>query len=166
MAILLDEMLKRTASWCRVLGIDTQFITGKSDTWLLQYAKKGKLVLVTKDMELFGRCQKQGVQCIFLKTDSREEQVAQIIRDTGVRMTFPERTRCPKCNGELAVVDAASVKDDVPETVADAQQRFWKCASCGKVYWEGSHWRNITRVYERVRALLELPQGGTETKDI
>lgn len=159
MAILLDEMLKRTASWCRVLGIDTQFITGKNDTWLLEYSKKNNLIFVTRDTELFGRCNKQGVRCIFLKSDSREEQLAQIIRDAGVQMTFPDKTRCPKCNGELAVVDAASVKNDVPESVANAQQRFWKCASCGKIYWEGSHWKNITRVYEGVKALLEQPPG-------
>ncbi len=157
MSILLDEMLKRTASWCRVLGIDTQFITGKSDTWLLEYAKRENLVFVTRDTELFSRCQKQGVQCIFLKSDSREEQIAQIVRDANVVMTFPDKTRCPKCNGELAIVDAASVKNDVPESVANAQQKFWRCTSCGKIYWEGSHWKNITRVYERVKALLEQP---------
>jgi len=159
MAVLLDEMLKRTASWCRVLGIDTRFITGKSDTWLLAYAKKERLVLVTRDTELFGRCLKQGVQCVFLKSDEREEQIAQIVRDAKEAMTFPERTRCPKCNGELALVEAASVKDEVPESVAGAQRKFWKCPSCGKVYWEGSHWKNITRVHERVKALLEQPQG-------
>ncbi len=157
MAVLLDEMLRRTASWCRVLGIDAQFITGKSDSWLLEYAKKGNLVFVTRDSELFGRCQKQHVRCIFLKSDDREEQIARIIRDAGVQMTFPEKTRCPKCNGELGVVDAEGVRNDVPESVANAQHKFWKCASCGKIYWEGSHWKNITRVYERVKALLEQP---------
>ena len=159
MAILLDEMLKRTASWCRVLGIDAQFITGKNDTWLLEYAKREKLVLVTRDTELFSRCQKHGVQAIFLRSERREEQIAQIIRDAGLVMTFPEKTRCPKCDGELAIVDVSVVKGEVPESVAEAQQKFWKCASCGRIYWEGSHWKNITRVYERVKALLDQPPG-------
>jgi uncharacterized protein with PIN domain/ribosomal protein S10 len=157
--LLLDEMLKRTASWCRVLGMDTQFITGKSDTWLLEHARRNGLIFVTMDVELYNRCVKQGVRCVFLKSGVREEQIAQIIRDTGAAMGFPEKTRCPKCNGELAVVDAAGVRDEVPGNVAETQQKFWKCPSCGKIYWEGSHWKNITRVYERVKELLAQPPG-------
>lgn len=151
--LLLDEMLGRTASWCRVLGIDAQFITGRSDTWLLEHAKKNGLIFVTMDVELCNRCLQQGVRCVFLKSGSREEQLAQIIRETGADVTFPEKTRCPKCNGEL-LAGGRELAAGVPESVAAAHEKFWKCASCGKIYWEGSHWKNITRVYERVQELL------------
>lgn len=47
----------------------------------------------------------------------------------------------------LEPVDAASVAETVPGKVRERQRRFTRCASCGRVYWPGSH-------YERMRAAL------------
>ncbi|MDD5171485.1 MAG: Mut7-C RNAse domain-containing protein [Candidatus ainarchaeum sp.] len=154
MKFLFDEMLKRTASWCRIFGLDVEFLPGKTDSALLEYAETNKLVFVTRDVELAERCAKHGVTRIFVTSDDREEQIAQIVRETGARLSFPDETRCPDCNGMLAVADRASVEGDVPEKVAERNERFWRCTACKKVYWEGGHWKNITRVYEKVKALL------------
>jgi uncharacterized protein with PIN domain len=153
MKLLLDEMLKRTASWCRIFGLDVEFLPGKTDSELLEYAETNKLIFVTRDVELAMRCRKRGVDVVFVASDDREEQIAQIVRETGASLSFPENTRCPDCNGMLAVVDRTSVKGDVPDNVAEKNERFWRCTACRKIYWEGGHWKNITRVYEKVRAL-------------
>jgi len=152
--LLLDEMLRRTATWCRILGIDTEILHGKSDSELLERAGKEDRILVTRDMELSLRCEKRQVKCIFVRSDKPEEQIAQIIRESGAKTTFPEAILCPACNGELEVVDVSAVEAVVPPNVLATQKKFWKCKSCGKAYWEGSHWRNITKFYEKVRALL------------
>lgn len=156
MRFLFDEMLKRTASWCRIFGLDVEFLTGKSDSELLEYAKTSKLVFVTRDNELAKRCAKNGVICVFVASDVREEQIAQIVKESGAKLTFPDDTRCPECNGKLAVVDGASVNGEVPESVSSQETRFWRCGGCKKVYWEGGHWKNITRVHGRVRELLGI----------
>ncbi|NYZ74004.1 Mut7-C RNAse domain-containing protein [Candidatus Micrarchaeota archaeon] len=158
MRFLFDEMLKRTASWCRIFGLDVEFLSGKTDSELLDYAKTNKLVFVTRDVELATRCRKRGVDVVFVANDDREEQIAQIIKESGAELTFPENTRCPDCNGMLVVVDGANVKDDVPEKVAERETRFWRCVACKKVYWEGGHWKNITRVHGKVKELLARMQ--------
>lgn len=154
MKLLFDEMLKRTVSWCRILGIDSEFLSGKSDTALLEYAKNKKLIFVTRDAPLYQRCVKAGVSCLLIKSDVIEEQIAQIVKETGAVISFPEKTRCAACNGELDVVSRESVKAEVPETTYETQNKFWKCRSCGKIYWEGGHWRNIRKVYDKVKELL------------
>lgn len=153
MAILFDEMLKRTATWCRILGIDSEFLTGRNDSQLLDYAKNNNLVFVTRDLPLSLRCEKHGVKCILVKSDILEEQIAQIAKETGTEITFPEKTRCPKCNGELETVSQENVREEVPETVMQ-HEKFWRCRKCSKIYWEGSHWKNITNLYEKVKVLL------------
>jgi uncharacterized protein with PIN domain len=35
MRLIFDQMLRRTATWCRILGIDSEFFEGKSDSELL-----------------------------------------------------------------------------------------------------------------------------------
>ncbi len=154
MKLIFDQMLKRSVTWCRILGIDSEFFGGKGDSELLDYAKSSNLVLVTRDVQLATRCRKHGVKCIFVKSNAVEEQVAQIISETGVEVTFPEKTRCPVCNGELGTASQESLKDEIPEDVYTSKKRLWKCKKCKKVYWEGSHWRNIGRFYQRIRKLL------------
>jgi len=35
------------------------------------------------------------------------------------------------------------VLDRLPPKVREHYQRFSTCDACGRVYWEGSHWRNM-----------------------
>ena len=154
MKLVFDEMLKRTATWCRILGIESEYFTDKTDSELLEYAKSNNFVLVTRDVQLASRCKKHEVKCIFIKSNVVEEQIAQIISDSGVEVSFPERTRCPVCNGELEVVSPESLKDEIPEDVYASKKKVWKCKNCGKAYWEGSHWKNIEKFYQRIKKLL------------
>lgn len=154
--LLFDEMLKNLAHWCRILGVYSEFITGKSDTQLLEYARKKGLIFVTRDFPLYERCKKKGMACVLVKDEPLEDQLVQVLSETGAEVTFPEKTRCASCNGELEVVDKGSLAGQVPEKTFETQERFWKCGKCGKIFWEGSHWRNIGRIFKDVRERLLL----------
>jgi uncharacterized protein with PIN domain len=162
MKLLFDEMLKSLASWSRILGIYSEFYAGKSDAELANHAKKEGLLLVTRDIRLHVRCQSLGVRSILIKSDAIEEQLAQLLGESGAAVTFPEKTRCAKCNGELQDASPESVKADVPESVLKRQGKFWRCSSCSRVYWEGGHWKNIIRIYDKAKALMA---SGSSTKD-
>ncbi|MBU0532896.1 Mut7-C RNAse domain-containing protein [Candidatus Micrarchaeota archaeon] len=148
MKFLFDEMLKRLVHWCRIFGIYSEYIVGKSDSELLDYAKKNGLIFVTRDVKLFERCKE--IKCVFIESDELEEQIVQILKETKVKMTFPDETRCPTCNGKLKVIGKERV-EAVPEDIYKNNKRIWQCSECGKVYWEGGHWKNITRIYENVK---------------
>ncbi len=154
MKLLFDEMLGNLASWCRILGIDSAYASGRSDTAILHEAASGGRMLVTRDAELAKRCARGGGACILLREAPLEAQIAQVIRESGAKATYPHRTRCASCNGELRPAGKDEVVAGVPEGVRDMQAEFWRCTSCGKVFWEGGHWRNIGRVYARVEMLL------------
>lgn len=153
MRLLFDEMLRRLASWCRILGIDSEFLPGKSDSALLLYAQKNGMALITRDFPLASRCEKRGVRFILIKSDRIEEQIAQILRESGAAVSFPEKTRCASCNGELGVVQKEGVADSVPPNVLAGHEKFWRCTKCGRVFWEGGHWKNITRIYGEAKKL-------------
>ncbi len=153
MKLLFDEMLKHLASWCRLLGIDSAFYTGKSDSQLLHMAMKEGRILVTRDRPLSLRCETHGVQFIFIRSDAIEEQIAQVLKETGVAVEFPNFKRCSVCNGELEEAAKDSVKGKVPDNTLEQNERFWRCKSCGRLFWMGGHWKNIMRVYEKAKAL-------------
>ena len=148
MRFLADEMMKNVAKWLRLLGYDTEFFTG-NDTAVLNEAKKSGRILLTKDEELGKRAEKAGIDFLLLKQEKLEEDLAIIIEKYGLEMGFPEKTRCPECNGELEETDCASL-GGIPEDVVAEKRRCWKCSSCGKNYWEGGHWKNIKKVLEKI----------------
>jgi len=55
--------------------------------------------------------------------------------------------RCTLCNGELIEVTDAEERAKVPHLGEGAT--LWRCESCGKLYWEGSHWKKIKERMER-----------------
>jgi uncharacterized protein with PIN domain len=155
MRLLLDEMLKKTAKWLRIFGIDTDFAEGRGDSELLELASKEAMVLVTRDGPLYSRCVKRGVKCFFVRNEDLKEQVADIKIGLGLEFTFPEKTRCPACNTPLELVPKDQVKGLVDEKVLERFDKFWLCRKDSKVYWEGSHWVNITRIYDEVEELCK-----------
>lgn len=157
---LFDEMLKKLASWCRILGLDSQWFSGKSDTQLLELARKQGLVFVTRDLPLSIRCEKAGVRCVFIKSDDIVEQLAWLLKESGAEkeISFPEKTRCAACNGELDSIGREAAKEGgkLPGNVVERHEKFWKCRDCGRIYWEGGHWTNIHRIYGQVRSKLDI----------
>ncbi len=151
MRLLFDEMLKKLASWSRIFGIHSEHYIDKSDDELLSYAKEKGLIFVTRDVPLAQRCRKRGIRCVLIKSNDVQEQIGQLIEETGAEISFPEKTRCAACNGELDVVAKETVEGDVPEKVYSNQERFWRCRDCGQVFWEGGHWKNIMKVYEALK---------------
>jgi len=61
-------------------------------------------------------------------------------------------TRCMVCNGRLDEVDRARIAADLPAGVLRTQDRFWRCSSCHRPYWRGSHYRRLLAELERLCA--------------
>lgn len=149
MQLLLDEMLKRTAKWLRIFGIDSAYFKGE-DRDLIKKAIEEKRILITRDEKLSLRCRKHNLKCILLNSNKLEDQLRQIVKELNLAIPFPEKTRCPSCNTPLELVPKEKVKELVPAAVLRRHERFWLCKECNKAYWEGSHWKNITRIYKTV----------------
>lgn len=145
---LFDSMLWKTAKWMRLIGIDAEFSSG-SDTEVLQRAAGGGRVLVTRDGELAKRALEKGVECVLLPQETVEEDVGRLLAAYRLEARFPEGTRCPECNGELERTECGEL-EDVPGDVKAEGKRCWRCASCGKSYWEGGHWINIKKVLGKI----------------
>lgn len=153
--LLFDEMLKRTCTWLRIFGVDCRYEKGRDDDELLEIAEKEGYILITKDEKLSQRCVKRGVGTVFIRNGTLEGQVAQVVRDLGLELSFPERTRCPDCGAMLRIAGKEEVKGKVPEGAYNDNTEYWLCDRCGKAYWRGGHWENITRIYGNVEALLK-----------
>ena len=143
-SFLLDGMLGSLARWLRIMGYDALYKRDLPDRDMLALLEGNERVLLTRDRQLAARA---GARGHFISEMDLESQLLAVAREFQVR---PDRLppRCTACNGQLRQVERGSVKGEVEEGTLSEQHEFWRCAECGKVYWQGAHWKNIRRILD------------------
>jgi len=157
---LVDRMLGRLVAWLRIFGYDTKSAldleqSSNEDTLLIKMAKAEGRILLSRDRELVDRAKKDGVKAVCISHDDVREQLEALMREYPLHIE-PEMTRCTVCNAALRKAgnsDMALIKKngEVPKHLLDEQAKLWVCSNCGKVYWQGSHWRNILKTADEVK---------------
>ncbi len=145
MKLLCDHMLGTLAKWLRFMGYDTAYPGPLDDTALIDEARREGRVLLTRDKELASRLPGS----IRVRSDDLEEQIREVASTLGLRVTDP-LSRCSLCNTVLVPARREDLGAQVPEGVLARHDRFWRCPSCHRVYWQGSHW---DRMVERLSRL-------------
>lgn len=139
-----DEMLGSLARWLRLMGYDTIYERDSSDTAILERARVDERILLTRDKKLAERAKEKG---LYINAREQDDQIRQAVLALG--LSFDEDlSRCTACNGELMVVSKEEASQSVPDGALRSNERFFRCRSCGKYYWKGSHWKNIRKKME------------------
>ena len=135
MKLLCDHMLGSLARWLRLMGYDTAYPEPGPDRDLIERARREGRILLTRDKELAARVP----GAVQVRSDELEVQIREVGGVLGLRLVDP-LSRCSLCNEVLIPVPPGEVKGLVPEAVRSRHQEFWRCPSCMRVYWQGSHW--------------------------
>ena len=143
---LADLMLMRLARWLRMAGQDVANPPeGADDYDLIEIALAEERTLLTRDRALAQRCEKAGADCLLVMSSDLDEQLREL-EDAGISLELnPER--CTLCNGPLEEVGESENIED-PARLEEGST-LWKCQNCGKIYWQGSHWRGIRERLEK-----------------
>ena len=151
MKILCDQMLGSLASWLRFMGVDTFYTTDRiSDDEILQKAIHEQRTLITGDKELIIRARKQNIPIIPVTTSDLDDQIRLVISMIPVEME-KILTRCSLCNALLDSIEKQLIAEQVPLKVYQRQSEFWKCPTCARIYWKGSHY---DRIVEKIESCL------------
>jgi uncharacterized protein with PIN domain len=140
-------MLGSLARWLRILGYDTDYVNQRDDAELVRISRAESRVLITRDRELAGR---RGLKSLLIESQLLDEQLAQVT----AAFPLPAGThpgRCSVCNSILVEATPEEVAHRVPRYVLRRHRQFMLCAGCDRVYWRGSHWRNIQARLSRSR---------------
>ena len=142
---LVDAMLGKLAKKLRLLGYDSFYSSNMEDDKILQLAKNENRILITKDVPLCHKAKKQEILAVQITNDDEIEQFLQINEKAsfGKCTVGGGSSRCPVCNGELLHIEKNDVFEKVPTGVFENMKDFWKCTKCEKIYWEGTHIKNL-----------------------
>lgn len=141
-------MLGSLARWLRFMGYDTAYPEPGPDRLLIDRTRAEARVLLTRDRELAARV----TGAVQVRSDDLDEQIREVASVLRLRLVAP-LSRCSLCNEILEAVPPEDVKGLVPDGVTSRHHEFWRCPSCRRVYWQGTHW---DKMVERLND-LRLP---------
>lgn len=130
------------------MGFDAVYYDKESKGTLIIEALRDDRMIVTRTKEKIDDLQKQ---TIIVANDSVKEQLKEVIGKAKLKIEEEKMfSRCTLCNCVLVASNKEEIKTLIPERVYSQQTVFKKCPSCGKVYWQGSHWGNVSNVVREV----------------
>lgn len=138
---LADAMVGRLARYLRFVGLDTEYARGLSDDEILEQLRTERRVLVTRDRALAQR----SPGSVLLSSPRLADQWRELRRARPDLPTEVRFDRCTECNGVLRSVDLArsTWPEQVPRERVARGLPVYECATCGHLYWEGSHTARI-----------------------
>ncbi len=151
-----DHMNGDLARWLRIAGFDCIYPhSDLDDNDILKLAEEEQRVLLTSDKELYARALRKGVKSVKIDVDGIENKLIKIFKELHIEHLYGVMPpRCTACNGELERVYFLRVYHMLPPKVRRRHKFIYKCKSCGRLYWEGSHWRKIKETLRKVASNL------------
>ena len=151
---IVNGMLGHVAKWLRVLGYDTIYSTEMDDRTLIQRAEVDSRIVLTSDRQLYNIATRSGVRSILIEEADIEHILAFLSLRVGIRLKIDlTKTRCPRCGGLLTRIPKKNLKGRVPISILENHSVFFECKYCGKVYWPGSHLRNMSHLLNRAERI-------------
>jgi uncharacterized protein with PIN domain len=149
-----DCNVGKLARWLRLVGYDTRFFDGISDSQLVAQAQAEGRVILSRDTRIMKRrvITSGKLKAILIQNDEPELQVRQVIDDLDLDSQFRPFTICLECNQVLVERNKDEVADLVPPYVYRTQTQFMQCPACHRIYWRGTHWRAMT---ERLKKFVK-----------
>jgi uncharacterized protein with PIN domain len=145
---VLDVHLGRLAKSLRLLGFDSLYATTMGDATLSRISRREGRILLTRDRGLLKRALVDHGYCV--RSPRPPEQLGEVVRRFDLLGQVRPFSRCLRCNVPLRRISRRRARPRVPAYVARAYRHFRACPSCGRVYWQGTHWEAMNALLERV----------------
>lgn len=145
---ILDVHLGRLARYLRMLGFDTTWVREWSDSEIIDKALEEGRIILTRDLGLLK--QKRVTHGYWLRSTGPLRQLTEVVHALDLQGQAKPFTRCMECNGLIRPVARDDLVERVDPDIRERFETFRECAACGRVYWQGSHWRRMLRIVQRV----------------
>lgn len=158
---ILDVHLGKLARYLRMLGFDSAWRRKWNDSEIIDKSLEESRIILTRDIGILK--QKRVTRGYWLRSDRPQRQLAEVVEALDLQGQANPFTRCMECNGMIRPVARGDLEGRIDPDIRDRFELFWECTACGRIYWQGSHWRRMRRVVERVMPLEAAPAAEAES---
>lgn len=149
---VLDNHLGKLSTLLRMAGFDALYANHLTDSELAAISAGQNRILLTHDRSLLFH--KQIVYACYIWSPVPEIQLAEVLERYHLEDQIRLFERCLRCNEPLLTIDKEVIQDRIPPKVLDSFTEFKTCPACGRIYWKGDHYDNMTKMIDRVRTHL------------
>jgi len=144
MKFLADRMLGKLAKGLRMLGYDTTYYRGEDAYHLFQLARQEGRVILTRNTKLVPKRSEDRI--LRVTEDKPILQLRELFQKGHISLDQENLfSRCLLCNTILYQIPREEVKGKVPDFIFYQQKEFFQCPECRKIYWQGSHPKNMQK---------------------
>ena len=142
---VVDAMHGSLARKLRAMGFDSSYYEQGLDAGIIRLAAREGRVILSSDRSLVARARSRGLPAILLtgkKDGLRIREIAAGASGLGIPLIMGG-SLCSLCGGDLLALSREEVSGSVPPSVELHHRLFYRCASCGHLYWHGGHWKKL-----------------------
>jgi hypothetical protein len=141
-----DINIGKLVKYMRMLGFDVLYGEIVEDEKLAEISSASGRILLTLDHGLLMR--KNVNHGMLLRSRDPKEQCIEVVERLDLWNVMKPFSRCMRCNQPVKEIEADSLSFEkisnlVPPMVKEWCREFTYCPECNKVYWRGTHMRNM-----------------------
>jgi len=144
-----DVHLGRLTKYLRMMGIDVLYKNDFNDDEIVEISLIEKRAILTKDRGILKR--NEVTHGYWVRSTKVEEQVKEVIKRFDLQKEIKEFSRCIECNELLKQIKRESIISRLPPKVANSQKEFYRCPSCKKIYWKGTHYLRMLKFIQSIK---------------
>lgn len=148
---ILDVQLGKLARLLRMLGIDSLYQNHYTEKEIVNLAVEENRTVLTRDTGLLKHKVLQ--YGYWLRSQQPERQLEEVVQYFSLCHAIKPFSLCLDCNGHLQTVPKKTVVHALPQQTKEFFNEFYQCAGCRKVYWKGSHYKNMQRLVEWIKSI-------------
>jgi uncharacterized protein len=148
-----DVHLGRLTAYLRLAGFDTKYRNDYHDDEIVAISASEDRVLLTRDVGVLKHGHVR--RGYFLRETQPARQLVEVLRHFDLVSGTAPFTRCLRCNTPLHVVAKDRVEHLLPPRTRECHHEFSRCLTCGRIYWQGSHYSRMRRFIEAACAAAQ-----------
>jgi uncharacterized protein with PIN domain len=136
-----DVHLGRLTAYLRLAGFDTKYRNDYRDDEIVAISASEDRVLLTRDVGALKHA--IVMRGYFLRETQPARQLVEVLRSFDLVTGAAPFSRCLRCNSRLHVVAKDRVEHLLPARTRERYREFSRCATCSRIYWQGSHYSRM-----------------------
>jgi uncharacterized protein with PIN domain len=150
---ILDVHLGTLTRRLRLLGFDSLYSNRFRDDDIASAASTEKRIVLTRDIGMLMWCD----VCYgsWVRSQDAEQQVVDVVEHFRLGSSIHPFHRCTVCNGRIVGIDPETAKLEVKPEIFEYYHEFYRCSSCRRIYWKGTHFRYMERIIASCTGTLD-----------
>lgn len=141
---IVDVHLGKLARYLRMLGFDAAYNRDWDNSMLIDLSLRQERIILTRSLEILK--QNRVTHGYWLRHRESRQQLQEVLLALDLFGQLQPFTRCMDCNGRIYPADRAVIKGQIDPNVFKRFREFKQCQDCRKIYWRGSHFKNMLQL--------------------